>query len=299
VVTDVVVYSSVESGLGPYVVRNQKSQLRQSLGGLRKEGFRQVLIMETPEEAETAVVERVPLRNDKRAHHGPFDIIGDVHGCGDELETLLGRLGYVKNYLDWEDVGPLWGNQVFAHPERRMAVFLGDLVDRGPRILGCVRLVRNMVRYGAALCVPGNHDVKLVKKLRGKNVQITQGLAATLAEIDALPDGIRPKFGPALADFLDGLVSHYLLDDGKLVVAHAGMKAEMQGRSSPRTRDFALYGETSGETDEFGLPVRFDSIGPTSIVGRPPSSTAIRRFPNRNGSTRLSTSTRAASSAAA
>ena len=48
------------------------------------------------------------------------------------------------------------------------------------------------------------------------------------------------------------------LDDGKLVVAHAGMKEEMQGRGSGKVRDFALYGETTGETDEFGLPVRYN-----------------------------------------
>jgi protein phosphatase len=115
-----------------------------------------------------------------------------------------------------------------------------------------------MVVCGAALCVPGNHDMKLVRKLRGKNVQITHGLADTLAEIDGLPDGVRAGFCKGLADFLDDLVSHYVLDDGKLVVAHAGMKEEMQGRGSGKVRDFALYGETTGETDEFGLPVRFD-----------------------------------------
>ena len=137
-------------------------------------------------------------------------------------------------------------------------MFLGDLVDRGPRILRTARLVRNMVVHGSALCVPGNHDLKLVRKLRGKNVQITHGLAETLAEIDALPVEVRETFCTDLADFLDGLVSHYVLDDGKLVVAHAGMKEEMQGRGSGKVRDFALYGETTGETDEFGLPVRFD-----------------------------------------
>src|SRR3954462_614265 len=79
---------------GPHVVRNQSSQLRRSLRGLRKEGFRHVFVMETPEEAEAAAVERVPLWNDRTGEHGPFDIIGDVHGCCGELEALLGRLGY-------------------------------------------------------------------------------------------------------------------------------------------------------------------------------------------------------------
>src|SRR5208337_4637183 len=241
---------------GPHVVRNQKSQLRRSLRGLHREGFRHVFVLDAPEQVEAASIERVPLWNDKQDEHGPFDIIGDVHGCGEELEALLARLGYVEARLDCDD--PLWGDRTFVHPEGRRAVFLGDLVDRGPRILQAVRLVRNMVVHGSALCVPGNHDLKLVRKLRGKNVQITHGLANTLAEIAALSEGIRAPFERDLADFLDGLVSHYVLDAGKLVVAHAGMKEEMQGRGSGKVRDFALYGETTGETDEFGLPVRFD-----------------------------------------
>ena len=89
-------------------------------------------------------------------------------------------------------------------------------------------------------------------------MRITHGLAQSLAEIDSLPNEIREPFTKALSEFLDGLVSHYVLDDRKLVVAHAGMKEEMQGRGSGKVRDFALYGETTGETDEFGLPVRFN-----------------------------------------
>jgi protein phosphatase len=245
-----------DRNFGPHVIRKQKTQLRQSFRGLGKEGFRNIFIMDTPEDVEAATVERVPLWSDKRDEHGPFDIIGDIHGCCDELEELLGRLGYVESCLDYDDSD--WGNRAFVHPEGRKAVFLGDLVDRGPRILDAVKLVRNMVYLGSALCVPGNHDMKLLKALRGKNVRVTHGLADTLAEIDALPDEVRASFCRELAGFLDGLVSRYVLDDGKLVVAHAGMKEEMQGRGSSKVRDFALYGETTGETDEFGLPVRFD-----------------------------------------
>jgi protein phosphatase len=242
---------------GPHVVRNQKSQLRRSLRGLRKEGFRHVFVLETTEEVEAAVVERAPLWNDRTGEHGPFDIIGDVHGCCDELQTLLERLGYVAS-VDHPVSPSLNGGPIYSHPEGRRAIFLGDLVDRGPRILDTVRLVRNMMFGGSALCVPGNHDMKLLKKLRGKNVQITHGLANTIAEIDALPEEARGPFCDELAEFLDGLVSHYVLDDGKLVVAHAGMKEEMQGRGSAGVREFALYGETTGETDDFGLPVRYD-----------------------------------------
>jgi protein phosphatase len=257
-----------DRNFGPHVVRQQQSQLRRSLRGLGREGFRHVFVMDTAEEAETATIERVPLYNDKRQEHGPFDIIGDVHGCGDELEALLQRLGYTAIALEGDD--PVWGVRAFAPPEGRKAVFVGDLVDRGPRILDTVRLVRNMVKSGAAFCVPGNHDMKLMRKLRGKDVQITHGLANSLAEIDAASDEVRAPLREQLADFLDGLVSHYVFDDGNLVVAHAGMKQEMQGRGSGKVRDFALYGETTGETDEFGLPVRYNWAaeyrGPALVV---------------------------------
>jgi protein phosphatase len=242
---------------GPHVVRNQSSQLRRSLRMLRKEGFRHVFVMESPQEVEAATVERVPLWNDRTDDHGPFDIIGDVHGCADELEELLTRLGYVAEGIP-PALPTLIGGPLYIHPEGRKAIFVGDLVDRGPRVLDTVRIVASMVHRGSALCVPGNHDVKLLKKLTGKNVQITHGLAGTLAEIDALPGDVRAGFCKELAEFLDALLSQYRLEGGDLVVAHAGMKQEMQGRGSARVRDFALYGETTGETDEFGLPIRHD-----------------------------------------
>jgi protein phosphatase len=260
--------SRPERSFGPHVVRQQVGHLRRSLRGLGREGFRHVFVLDNPEDIEAATIERVPLYNDQRTEHGPFDIIGDLHGCCDELQTLLGQLGYVETALPTDE--PMWGAQTFGHPQGRKAVFLGDLVDRGPHILDTVRLVRNMVRFGSALCVPGNHDVKLLRKLRGKNVQLTHGLVETTMEIEKLPDSTRGPFVDELASFLDGLVSHYVLDDGKLVVAHAGMKQEMQGRASGRVRQFALYGETTGETDEFGLPVRHDWAaeyrGPAMVV---------------------------------
>ena len=113
-----------------------------------------------------------------------------------------------------------------------------------------------MVDSGQALCVPGNHDIKFMRKIRGKDVQITHGLADSLDQFKVRRT--RPWLARIAADFIDKLVSHYVLDDGKLVVAHAGMKESMQGRGSGKVREFALYGETTGETDEFGLPVRYN-----------------------------------------
>jgi len=248
-----------DRNFGPHVIRNQRSQLRRSLRGLKREGFRHICIFKSEDEIDAAAIERVPLWNDKRDEHGPFDIIGDVHGCCDELEQLLTDLGYEPTEMDQDD--PVWGPCLYAHPEGRKAVFLGDLVDRGPRILDTLRLVRNMVTAGHAICLPGNHDMKLNRKLRGRDVQITHGLAESLADIDTLDENIRDEFGKQASEFLYSLVSHYVLEDGNLVVAHAGMKAEMQGRGSGKVRDFAMYGETTGESDEFGLPIRHNWAG--------------------------------------
>ncbi|MBD2210849.1 polynucleotide kinase-phosphatase [Nostoc linckia FACHB-104] len=256
-----------DRNFGPHVVRRHTQMLRRSLRGLEKEGFRYVYTLSSLEEIESVEIERQPLWNNRKYEHGPFDIIGDIHGCGDELETLLQKLGYIKDEVDKEELtpssplSPLSQFSTYYHPQGRKAVFLGDLVDRGPRILDTVKLVRNMVTAGTGICVPGNHEHKLLRKLRGKNVRVNHGLEQTLQEIEALPDGIREPFIQELREFLDSLVSHYVLDGGRLVVAHAGMKQQMQGRGSGAVREFALYGETTGEIDEFGLPVRFNWAG--------------------------------------
>ena len=231
---------------GPHVVRNQSQQLRRSLRGLEREGFRHVFTLSTPEEVSSVRIVRQPLWNNLKHEHGPFDIVGDVHGCYEELSILLGQLGYkIENGPDGPKTNP---------PDGRKAVFVGDLVDRGPRIPDVLRLVMRMVAEGTALCVPGNHDMKLMKKLKGRDVQMTHGLADSVQQLDKE----SPEFKQAVIKFLDDLVSHYVFDDGKLVVAHAGMKEEMQGRGSGKVRDFALYGETTGETDDYGLPVRYN-----------------------------------------
>lgn len=234
---------------GPHVIRQQTQQLRRSLRGLEREGFRHVYVMRTPEEVDGAVIERQPLWNNLKQEHGPFDIIGDIHGCYDELVELLKLLGYGVASAA-ENVTSM----TVQPPAGRKVIFVGDLVDRGPKIPQVLKLVMGMVNAGTALCVPGNHDIKLMRKLKGKDVQITHGLAESLSQLEHEPE----EFRQVVAPFIDDLVSHYVLDDGKLVVAHAGMKESMQGRGSGKVRDFALYGETTGETDEFGLPVRYN-----------------------------------------
>jgi len=243
-----------DRNFGPHVIRQQRSQMRRSINGLKREGFRHIFRIDSEALAGAVSIERVPLWNNRKQMTGPFDIIGDIHGCCDELETLLSELGYRRKEL--QPAGAVWGSIYYSHPDGRTVLFLGDLVDRGPRVLDTLRLVRNMVHTKNALCVPGNHDVKFLRKLRGKNVQITHGLDKTLAEYESLADETRELFREEAVQFIDGLVSHYILDGGKLVIAHAGMTQQMQGRGSGKVREFALYGETTGETDEFGLPVR-------------------------------------------
>ena len=236
---------------GPHVVRQQSQQLRRCLRNLEREGFRRVHVLRSPQEVDEAEIERQPLWNNLKREHGPFDIIGDVHGCFDELVDLLTRLGYsVEGRANGQGV-PSYS---VKPPEGRKAVFLGDLVDRGPKIPEVLALVMSMIEADTALCVPGNHDIKLMRKLRGKDVQITHGLENSLEQLEKHPAEFRSQ----VSEFIDARISHYVLDDGKLVVAHAGMKEEMQGRGSGKVRDFALYGETTGETDEYGLPVRYN-----------------------------------------
>lgn len=225
---------------GRRVVARHRQDLRRSIKSLKREGFRRVFHLKSVEDIEAITIEREPLWNNRKNESGPFDIIGDIHGCFDELALLLQELDY---QVDGTDVTP---------PDGRKAVFVGDLCDRGNNTPDVFRLVMKMVENNSAICVPGNHDVKLKKALDGRNVQLKHGLAESMQQFEAESDEFRQEVG----DFIDGLVSHYVLDDGKLVVAHAGMREDLAGRASGKVREFALYGETTGETDEFGLPVR-------------------------------------------
>lgn len=259
-----------DRAFGDHVIRRQHDQLRRGLRGLEREGFRTVHRLSDPGEIDAAVITRTRLYNDRRDDHGPFDVIGDVHGCRAELETLLDELGYL---ITRDDHGRPVGAR---HPEGRRAIFVGDLVDRGPDTPGVLRLAMGMVAAGAALCVSGNHEAKLARALRGRQVRVSHGLAETLAQLESEP----PDFRAEVEQFVDGLISHYVLDEGLLVVSHAGLIEKYQGRASGRVRSFCLYGDTTGETDEYGLPVRLpwarDYRGTAMVVyGHTPTPDAV------------------------
>ncbi|MFI6927338.1 polynucleotide kinase-phosphatase [Nonomuraea spiralis] len=222
---------------GPGVVIRQRKELRRSLSKISADGFRRVHVLRGLEEIDNAEITYEKAWSDRTELTGPFDVIGDVHGCRAELEALLRKLGW----------------QGLAHPEGRTAVFVGDLVDRGPDTPGVLRLVMDMVEAGTAICVAGNHEQKLVRAMNGRKVTVAHGLRESLDQLAAEP----PEFAERARTFMDGLLSHYRLDGGRLVVAHAGLKESYHGRASKRVRAFALYGDTTGETDEYGLPVRY------------------------------------------
>ena len=239
--------SRPDRDFGAHVLRRQRGQLRRSMHALKREGFRAVHVLRTPEEVAAATITRTPLFSDLKHEAGPFDVIGDVHGCRAELEQLLTELGYT---LEHDAAGRPVGAR---HPDGRRAIFVGNLVDRGPDTPGVLRLVMGMVAAGTAFCVAGNHEVKLLKALRGKNVKRSHGLDASMEQLE----GESEEFRAEADRFIDGLIGHYVLDGGRLVVAHAGLIERYHGRASGRVREFCLYGQTTGETDEYGLPVRY------------------------------------------
>lgn len=257
-----------DRAFGADVVRRQAAAMRRSLRGLNREGIRITHTLGVDDVDDVEVV-RTKLYNDLRHESGPFDVIGDVHGCRAELETLLTTLGY-------QLTRDHHGAAVDAvHPQGRRAVLVGDLVDRGPDTPGVLRLVMGMERAGHALVVSGNHEAKLVRALSSQNVTVSHGLQDSLDQLAQQPT----DFVTQAREWMDGLISHYVLDQGRLVVSHAGLIEKYHGRASARVRAFCLYGETTGETDEYGLPVRYpwanDYRGAATVLyGHTPVPTA-------------------------
>jgi len=232
--------------VGSRVVQRQWRQLHESLPGLRREGFAALHHVRSPAIARAAEVRLVPLACDRSHETGPFDIIGDLHGCARELTSILSALGYARPS----------SRRPFRHPGGRRAVFVGDFVDRGPQIVEVSRIVMDMYEGGTALAVAGNHDVDLAACLNGRRQADKNGTRISIDQISALPRVTRRRFIERFSDFVAGLPVHLVLDEGRLAVAHAGLKEGYMGRESDEIRRFALHGETTGELDPYGLPIR-------------------------------------------
>ena len=234
-----------------HVVRRHWQTLKRTMKTLPKEGFRRKCRIKTPEDGIDTEIRLEPLVCDRRGETRPVDIIGDVHGCRQELEDLLAKLGYRIESEATDDGGTRYR---VTPPGTRQAVFLGDLVDRGPDSPGTLELVMDMVDDGAAIAVQGNHDNKLMRALAGRDVQRGHGLAETMEALEKRPEAFRER----VRTFVESMASHFMLDGGNLVAAHAGMAEHLQNRSGREVREFGLYGDSDGSTDEDGCPIRGD-----------------------------------------
>lgn len=190
----------------------------------------------------SVIVERVPSICDVPP---PYDIIGDVHGCREEMEELFRKLGYELS------------DSIYIHPEGRTPIFIGDITDRGPDSVGTMEIVLNMMDRGKALYIPGNHCVKLEKRLNGGEVNIRWGIETTIKELESLDKPHFDRLAERFADLVNKSPRHLILDDGKLVITHAGIKEKMIGREYKRVRRFCLFGASEGN-HENGLPKRID-----------------------------------------
>ena len=244
-----------------HLIKKQAHQVKTFVKNHKYNGIRKVYELTSIKEIQTSSLFRYKLWCNRQHETGDFDIIGDVHGCSEELEQLLIKLGYqVEKGEDFP-----FGYQITT-PNERKAFFVGDLTDRGPDSPKVLRIVMSMVKQKKALCVRGNHDDKLYRQLLGKNVKLQHGLETTVEQLSK--ESI--EFREQVRDFLGRLVNHYVVDNGDLVVAHAGLQESMHGRASGKVNSFCLYGATTGKKDEFGLVERLnwaaDYRGETAVV---------------------------------
>ncbi|WP_088042531.1 bis(5'-nucleosyl)-tetraphosphatase PrpE [Bacillus sp. EAC] len=176
-----------------------------------------------------------------------YDVIGDIHGCYDEFVQLTRKLGYS------------WVTNVPIHPENRKLVFVGDLTDRGPQSLEVIKVVYELVmKQKNAFYSPGNHCNKLYRYFLGRNVKIQHGLETTVAELDALNGKERQHIQNMFIKLYEATPLYHVLDHGKLVVSHAGIREDMIGKHSNNVKTFVLYGDINGEVLPNGMPVRKD-----------------------------------------
>lgn len=232
-----------QDGLTVEPLEDQLVALREALPRLGQEGFHRVYFLSSTGERDQAVIQVQQLACNRKDALGPFDLIGDIHGCCDELESLLANLGYVPK--NSPHTGKTW-----SHPEGRMAVFVGDMLDRGPRILDTYRLVRSMVLAGTGLAVQGNHELKVYRHFKAAKPEPRPSILQTLREIEEQAAEVQQEIIREIVEFIEHLPHHLVLDNGRLVAAHAGLREDLQGRDSALVRNQALFGDPNARFDD-------------------------------------------------
>lgn len=176
-----------------------------------------------------------------------IDIIGDIHGCYREFEELTTELGY-----DWTSGIPI-------HPNDRKLAFVGDLTDRGPHSLKVIEVVWQLViKENIAFYTPGNHCNKLYRYFLGNKVQVTHGLETTVAEYEELNKDQQKRVRKMFMEIYEQNPLYQVLDNGNLVIAHAGIREDYIGKENSKVKTFVLYGDITGEKHPDGSPVRRD-----------------------------------------
>ncbi|SDZ56251.1 polynucleotide kinase-phosphatase [Evansella caseinilytica] len=191
-----------------------------------------------------------PIERD--IQHG-IDIIGDIHGCYDEMIQLLENLGYVKN-----------DEQLYLHPAGRKFVSIGDCMSRGSRSLDTMLFFTRHINNGLAYMIDSNHGWKIARWLDGKNVVLNHGDEKVAEEFSEYERKHGAGAAAALKQDIKTVLlkapSHYVFTrngTAVLVCVHAGIKDKYIGKQSKRISDFCRYGDTDG-FDEQGKPIRKD-----------------------------------------
>ncbi|WP_339168808.1 polynucleotide kinase-phosphatase [Paenibacillus sp. FSL R5-0341] len=231
-------------------VKQQVQQFKRTLRSIREDGFDASYVLKQPDEI-TFVRTSNPLVTDMGTG---IDIIGDIHGCYDEMMELIVRLGYVD-----ED-----GSGLYRHPEGRKLVSVGDVTSRGPESLQCLLFWQRHCAAELAYMIDSNHGWKIARYLDGRDVTLSHGDERVEMELLQLEQEqgqeTAKRVRAELKTFLLDAPSHLVFSRNgvrQVVVAHAGIRDHFIGKQSKRIQDYCRYGDVEG-TDEQGRPVRKD-----------------------------------------
>lgn len=231
--------------VGEEVIKRQFRSLQKAKEQLEEESYDHIVVLKSREEIDNLSI-RLTDSLVERKDKGPFDIIGDIHGCYEMLVSLLDKLGYQK------------GEFTYTHPQGRKIIFLGDICDRGEENVKVFDLVYSMWQHKVAYYVPGNHCDKLYRYLLGQDVKLLHGLDKTVYEYENLTKLAQEKFRENFQELFSCSPYYLIFDDGKLVVSHAGILGKWIGQVGKKIRSFCLYGSSTGKSDEKGFPMRLN-----------------------------------------
>lgn len=231
-------------------IKQQYQVFKREKRFIKKEGYHATYFIHNTDEIELKRHSKNPIELDVAKG---IDIIGDVHGCFDEMIQILEKLGYEQNH-----------EKYFIHPEGRKFLSLGDVMSRGPKSLETMQFFLRHVNQDLAYMIDSNHGWKIARWLDGRKVTLNHGDELVEEEIKQFQEQYGEEqtveLKKELKKFLLNAPSHYVLTKNgvpTLVCTHAGIKDEFIGKQSYDVSDFCRYGDTDG-FDDAGKPIRKD-----------------------------------------